>query len=205
MTNSDRLHCLLVVHRITVGANILVLVLILTPSVPPVYEATFTIPELALQSSMACRVFRNLKFKVLDQNTVLSTVKFGPGSDAPTGGNGDSGASHGYGTRQSISARTQEGPLSGKNNRHVLQVRTRTNVEAQNLGLNFNGEDRSSTAGSRATQTSSKFATADSLTPDLEKGLTTVAVEDLPLDSMLDGISLEEMNFVQGIPGRARK
>ena len=196
MTSSDRLHYLLFVYRITVGANILVLVLILTPSVPPVYEATFTIPELALQSSMACRVFRNLKFKVLDQNTVLSTVKFGPGSDAPTGGNGDSGASNGYGSRQSI---------SGKNSRLVLQVRARTNAEAQNLGLNLSGEDRSSTAGSRATQTSSKFATADSLTPDLEKGLTTVTVEDLPLDSMHDGISLEDMNFVEGIPGRARK
>ncbi|KAJ3849508.1 hypothetical protein EV368DRAFT_85488 [Lentinula lateritia] len=47
-------------YLITVGMNILITVLIATPSVPPVYEAAFTIPDVALTSSMACRVYRNL-------------------------------------------------------------------------------------------------------------------------------------------------
>ncbi|KAK7056359.1 hypothetical protein VNI00_002913 [Paramarasmius palmivorus] len=50
-------------YLVTVGINILVVILITTPSVPPIYQATFTIPEVALTSSMACRVYRNLYFK----------------------------------------------------------------------------------------------------------------------------------------------
>lgn len=46
--------------RTTVGMNILTLVLSYAP-VPPIYKAMFTIPNIALQSVMACRAFRQLR------------------------------------------------------------------------------------------------------------------------------------------------
>ncbi|KAI0795902.1 hypothetical protein C8Q75DRAFT_351708 [Abortiporus biennis] len=49
----------------TVGLNIVAMVVILTPSVPPVLAAMFTIPNIALQNAMACRVFRQIKLGVL--------------------------------------------------------------------------------------------------------------------------------------------
>ncbi|KAH7931070.1 hypothetical protein BV22DRAFT_1027828 [Leucogyrophana mollusca] len=69
-------------YLITVGANIAITVLLMTPSVPPVYQATFTIPDIALTSSMACRVFRNLKLNGYDlteshETGLLSTLRFG--------------------------------------------------------------------------------------------------------------------------------
>lgn len=68
--------------RITVGANILISVLIVTPTVPPVYQAVFTIPVLALTSSMACRVFRSLRFNTFENDqTRFSTLAFGHGAD----------------------------------------------------------------------------------------------------------------------------
>ncbi|KAH7915813.1 hypothetical protein BJ138DRAFT_1140948 [Hygrophoropsis aurantiaca] len=69
-------------YLITVGANIAVTVLLSTPSVPPIYQATFTIPNIALSSSMACRVFRNLKLETYEvteihETGLLSTLRFG--------------------------------------------------------------------------------------------------------------------------------
>ncbi|KIJ45856.1 hypothetical protein M422DRAFT_95821, partial [Sphaerobolus stellatus SS14] len=48
-------------YLITVCLNILISVLIVAPSVPPIYEAIFTVPDIAVTSSMACRVYRNLR------------------------------------------------------------------------------------------------------------------------------------------------
>jgi len=69
-------------YLLTVILNILVSVLIATPSIPPIYEATFSIPDIAVTSSMACRVYRNLRMtggdsesKAVETNTDL---KFGP-------------------------------------------------------------------------------------------------------------------------------
>jgi len=49
----------------TVGMNLLTMIMVLTPSAPPVYRAMFTIPNNALQSVMACRVFRQLRLGLL--------------------------------------------------------------------------------------------------------------------------------------------
>lgn len=49
----------------TVGVNILTIVMVLTPSVPPFYRAVFTIPNIALENAMACRVFRQLKLGII--------------------------------------------------------------------------------------------------------------------------------------------
>ncbi|TFK50407.1 hypothetical protein OE88DRAFT_1660773 [Heliocybe sulcata] len=49
----------------TVGLNILTIIMILTPSVPAVFHAMFTVPNVALENAMACRVFRELKLGLL--------------------------------------------------------------------------------------------------------------------------------------------
>ncbi|EJD43639.1 hypothetical protein AURDEDRAFT_137862 [Auricularia subglabra TFB-10046 SS5] len=45
----------------TVGLNIVTVVMVLAPTVPAVFHAMFTVPNVALENSMACRVFRKLK------------------------------------------------------------------------------------------------------------------------------------------------
>lgn len=65
-------------YLLTVILNILISILIITPGVPPIYEATFTIPDIAITSSMACRVYRNLRIAGSARSHVetYSTVKF---------------------------------------------------------------------------------------------------------------------------------
>lgn len=46
----------------TVGLNIVTVVMVLVPTVPAVFHAMFTVPNVALENAMACRVFRKLKF-----------------------------------------------------------------------------------------------------------------------------------------------
>ena len=48
--------------------NIVAMVLILTPSVPPVLRAMFAIPNAALQNAMACRVYRQLKLGLIRED-----------------------------------------------------------------------------------------------------------------------------------------
>ncbi|PPQ98480.1 hypothetical protein CVT26_013881 [Gymnopilus dilepis] len=62
--------------RISVCSNLLVAVLIVVPSAPPIYQAMFTVPDIALSSSMACRVFRNLKITADRIDTAMSGVMF---------------------------------------------------------------------------------------------------------------------------------
>jgi len=57
-------------------SNIVVASLIVTPSVPPIYQAILIAPDLALTSSMACRVFRNLKITADTVDTAMSKVLF---------------------------------------------------------------------------------------------------------------------------------
>ncbi|KAF8881793.1 hypothetical protein BD779DRAFT_997645 [Infundibulicybe gibba] len=60
-------------YFITVGSNILTLVMILIPGIPPVYHAMFTVPNVVLMNSMACRVYRQIKFgHILAIHTVYS-------------------------------------------------------------------------------------------------------------------------------------
>lgn len=57
------------------ASNLLTSVMVLAPHVPPVYHAMFTIPNVALMNSMACRVFRAIKFGTLKAKptTTLTT------------------------------------------------------------------------------------------------------------------------------------
>ena len=48
-----------------VGWNVLAMAMILAPSVPPVYRAMFTIPSVAVENCMACKVYRDVKFGVI--------------------------------------------------------------------------------------------------------------------------------------------
>ncbi|CAL1702868.1 unnamed protein product [Somion occarium] len=59
----------------TVGMNIFVLIVILTSAFPPSIRAALTIPNIALQNAMACRVFRLLKLTYVpgDGTTVASS------------------------------------------------------------------------------------------------------------------------------------
>ncbi|KIJ26206.1 hypothetical protein M422DRAFT_132654, partial [Sphaerobolus stellatus SS14] len=52
----------LLFSRITVGGNILTMAMIFAPaSLPAIYHAMFTVPNIAIANSMACRVYRNIK------------------------------------------------------------------------------------------------------------------------------------------------
>ncbi|KAF9233842.1 hypothetical protein BU15DRAFT_79700 [Melanogaster broomeanus] len=54
-------------YMITTSINMLRSVFALLPSSSPVLQLTFSIPAVALTSAMACRVFRNLKLKSLQE------------------------------------------------------------------------------------------------------------------------------------------
>lgn len=56
-----------ILHRATVGLNVATMVMILDPSAPPVYHAFLSLPNIALENSMACRVFRAIH---------LGTIRF---------------------------------------------------------------------------------------------------------------------------------
>ncbi|KAF8515739.1 hypothetical protein JB92DRAFT_2716890 [Gautieria morchelliformis] len=60
---------------ITVGMNLLTMILLLlsSSSIPPVIKAMFTIPNVALENSMACRVFRNIKLGKTTNANVRTT------------------------------------------------------------------------------------------------------------------------------------
>ncbi|EJD00308.1 uncharacterized protein FOMMEDRAFT_91359 [Fomitiporia mediterranea MF3/22] len=53
-------------YLITVSGNILTMVMILAPSVAPVYRAMFTIPNVTIENCMACKVLRDIKFGVIE-------------------------------------------------------------------------------------------------------------------------------------------
>lgn len=55
-------------HRITIFTNIATTVVILSPSVPTLLHAVLTVPNSALTNSMACKVFRDVKFGNHAQN-----------------------------------------------------------------------------------------------------------------------------------------
>ena len=55
--------------------NIVSMVVILTPSVPPIIRAMFTVPNVALQNTMACRVYRLLKLGIIRDDTESLTLR----------------------------------------------------------------------------------------------------------------------------------
>ena len=62
--------------RVTVGGNILTMGMILAPaSLPPVFHAMFTVPNMAINNSMACRVYRDIKFgRISSTATTVGTL-----------------------------------------------------------------------------------------------------------------------------------
>lgn len=54
------------------GWQTLGVVMILSPSLPPMYRAMFAIPNLAVLNSMACRVYRRIRFGLI-QEVPMST------------------------------------------------------------------------------------------------------------------------------------
>lgn len=69
-------------YRATVGLNLVAAIVILTTSVPPVVRAMFSIPNIALQNAMACRVYRQLKVGLIrDQpSPVVVTSRISAGT-----------------------------------------------------------------------------------------------------------------------------
>ncbi|KAK7689905.1 hypothetical protein QCA50_006544 [Cerrena zonata] len=71
-------------YLVTTGANIVALIILCLPSIPPTYKISATVPNLLLQNVMACRVFRLLKqgafktevFTVSAQNQQPSSIVF---------------------------------------------------------------------------------------------------------------------------------
>jgi len=63
-------------YLITVGGNILTMGMILAPaSLPPVFHAMFTVPNMAINNSMACRVYRDIKFgRISSTGTTVRTL-----------------------------------------------------------------------------------------------------------------------------------
>ncbi|OJA14409.1 hypothetical protein AZE42_10989 [Rhizopogon vesiculosus] len=53
----------------TVGLNIATMIMILLPSVPPVYQAFLSIPNVAFENAMACRVFRAIHLGTIRPTT----------------------------------------------------------------------------------------------------------------------------------------
>lgn len=58
-------------NSITVAANILTMAMILAPSLPAVLHAMFTVPNVAIVNSLACRVFRDIKFGRISSHTII--------------------------------------------------------------------------------------------------------------------------------------
>jgi hypothetical protein len=85
--------------RVTLGFNIVVVIMFVAPGVPPVLRAILTVPHLALENSMATRVFRMLKFDA--HASALHTMPQTSGSRRPGGhtlrSHDDAGHGHGHG------------------------------------------------------------------------------------------------------------
>ena len=55
--------------------NIITLAVILSSSVPPVIRAVFTVPNIIVQNSMACRVYRFLKLGIISNTAQTFTLR----------------------------------------------------------------------------------------------------------------------------------
>jgi hypothetical protein len=70
--------------RATVGLNIVTMALLLTPAkLSPVVHAMFSVPNLALENAMACRVFRKLKLGLMHEGIVHSSTSGHSGGKLP--------------------------------------------------------------------------------------------------------------------------
>lgn len=69
--------------RISVCSNLVISLLVIIPGVPAIYQGMINVPDIALSSSMACRVFRNLKFSA--SHAEAMSIEF-PTLEAPDSG-----------------------------------------------------------------------------------------------------------------------
>lgn len=76
-------------NRATVGFNLLTVVALISPAIPPVLRSTSSAPNVALQNAMACRVYRLLKLGEPDDDISLvpnsrtprSAMRFASGTE----------------------------------------------------------------------------------------------------------------------------
>jgi len=61
-------------YLVTVGLNIATMIMILLPSAPPVYRAFLSLPNIALENSMACRVFRAVHLGTIRPTTTTNSL-----------------------------------------------------------------------------------------------------------------------------------
>ncbi|KAL4077065.1 hypothetical protein V8B97DRAFT_1378990 [Scleroderma yunnanense] len=66
-------------YLITVCCSVIMVTCWLIPSIPVVAQTSSDIPGFALTSSMACRVYRNLRLQLLDHETQTRTPEMGQG------------------------------------------------------------------------------------------------------------------------------
>ncbi|KAF8903917.1 hypothetical protein CPB84DRAFT_1746024 [Gymnopilus junonius] len=60
-------------YLVTVGFNVLSTAMILAPkTIPPLFHVMFTIPNVAINNAMACRVFRDIKFGYISSTGVTT-------------------------------------------------------------------------------------------------------------------------------------
>ncbi|KAH8078073.1 hypothetical protein BXZ70DRAFT_690440 [Cristinia sonorae] len=69
-------------YLVTVGVNILAMILVLSPSIPAAYGSLSALPNIALQNALASRVYRNLKLGYFDCPRFGHTVE-GPSVTGP--------------------------------------------------------------------------------------------------------------------------
>ncbi|KAF7335960.1 hypothetical protein MSAN_02309400 [Mycena sanguinolenta] len=68
-------------YFVAVAANVTLLVLVKLPQLPPVYKSMLTIPAAALVNTMACLVFRKIKFGLMSSDVVSKIPTSGLSSD----------------------------------------------------------------------------------------------------------------------------
>ncbi|KAJ4481893.1 hypothetical protein J3R30DRAFT_3454431 [Lentinula aciculospora] len=101
--------------------NIVVTVLIVTPSVPPIYQTVLTIPNIALTTSIACRVYRNLYLEargllyhpptIINESIHFATAQAAAAPPPPDHGGDISSVTGAYGVELEAVNETKNSPL----------------------------------------------------------------------------------------------
>lgn len=60
---------------VTVSLNLLAVAMLFAPAIPPIYHVVFVGPNVALMNIMACRVFRDTKFGLIQDTSMSSGVR----------------------------------------------------------------------------------------------------------------------------------
>ncbi|PPQ74973.1 hypothetical protein CVT24_010274 [Panaeolus cyanescens] len=114
-------------YSATVSLNLLTVIMFFIESVPPTYRLMFTLPNVTLMNIMACRVFRNTKFGLL-QDSSMSTG--GLISTSNTTKNNDRvGISVKFASEEETTSTSFEPPSSPKPAVTASRIHFRNNVE----------------------------------------------------------------------------